>query len=40
MPPGGIEELKKHPWFQDFDWEALAQRKVLAPMSAFQGKLA
>ncbi|GAB4820005.1 hypothetical protein N2152v2_007051 [Parachlorella kessleri] len=28
---GGATELKQHPWFKGFDWEALAQRKLQAP---------
>jgi len=28
---GGVAELKQHPWFAGFDWEALAQRKMKAP---------
>ena len=28
---GGAAEVKAHPWFSGFDWEALAQRKLRAP---------
>lgn len=28
---GGISEVKSHPWFAGFDWDALAQRKMKAP---------
>ena len=24
----GTLELKQHPWFDDFDWDALAQRRM------------
>lgn len=27
----GVAELKDHPWFVDFDWEALASKKMKAP---------
>jgi serine/threonine protein kinase len=29
--PGGITEVKRHPWFAGFDWDALAQRKLKPP---------
>jgi len=28
---GGVAEVKQHPWFAGFDWDALAQRKMAAP---------
>jgi hypothetical protein len=28
---GGTAELKSHPWFDDFDWEALISRQLKAP---------
>ncbi|KAI3430680.1 hypothetical protein D9Q98_005269 [Chlorella vulgaris] len=28
---GGVAEVKQHPWFKGFDWDALAQRKMKAP---------
>jgi hypothetical protein len=28
---GGIADIKAHPWFKDFDWEAFAARKMKAP---------
>ena len=28
---GGVAEVKQHPWFKGFDWDALAQRKLKAP---------
>jgi serine/threonine kinase 32 len=27
----GNEEVKAHPWFKDFDWEALNDYKIQAP---------
>lgn len=29
---GGAEDIKKHKWFRGFDWEALLQRSVPAPI--------
>ncbi|KAL4451289.1 hypothetical protein ABPG77_009361 [Micractinium sp. CCAP 211/92] len=29
--PGGTAEVKQHPWFRGFDWDALAQRRLKAP---------
>jgi cGMP-dependent protein kinase 2 len=31
MLAGGVEDIKKHPWFEGFDWDALAARKIAAP---------
>ena len=28
---GGAAEVKRHPWFAGFDWDALAARKMRAP---------
>jgi hypothetical protein len=28
---GGVAEVKQHPWFRGFDWDALAQRRLKAP---------
>lgn len=28
---GGSKDIKKHPWFLGFDWEALAARKMVPP---------
>jgi len=28
----GIEEIKRHPFFKDIDWEALLQRRVMPPI--------
>ena len=28
---GGVAEVKQHPWFAGFDWDALAQRETKAP---------
>ncbi|KAI7838861.1 hypothetical protein COHA_007362 [Chlorella ohadii] len=28
---GGATEVKQHPWFKGFDWDALTQRKLKAP---------
>ncbi|CAD8135973.1 unnamed protein product [Paramecium octaurelia] len=27
----GPDEVKEHPWFKDFDWEKLENKKILAP---------
>lgn len=27
----GIQELKEHPWFSDFDWEACANKTMVSP---------
>jgi cGMP-dependent protein kinase 2 len=29
--PGGFDDIKKHPWLETFDWEALAARKMAPP---------
>jgi serine/threonine protein kinase len=29
---GGAEDVKKHKWFQGFDWEALVKREMTAPV--------
>ena len=29
---GGASEIKKHPWFRGFDWDALVARKVRPPI--------
>jgi hypothetical protein len=29
---GGADDIKKHKWFQGFDWEALLQRQLTAPI--------
>ena len=29
---GGADDIKKHKWFQGFDWEALVQRQLTAPI--------
>ena len=29
---GGAEDIKKHKWFQGFDWEALVKREMTAPV--------
>jgi len=29
---GGAKLVKKHPWFKDIDWDALYQRKIIAPI--------
>ena len=26
-----MKELKQHPWFSDFDWDALASRRMQSP---------
>ena len=28
---GGVAEVKQHPWFKGFDWDALAARKMKPP---------
>ena len=28
---GGVAEVKQHPWFKGFDWDALAARKMRPP---------
>jgi serine/threonine protein kinase len=28
---GSATEVKQHPWFKGFDWDALTQRKMKAP---------
>ena len=30
----GITELKSHPWFKGFNWDALASRKMRSPFTA------
>jgi hypothetical protein len=30
--PGGIEEVKAHPWFERIDWAALEARRLPAPI--------
>ena len=32
---GGVKEAKKHPWFHDFDWTALARRRVCGVFKSF-----
>ena len=34
---GGAAELKDHPWFEDFDWDALANMTMKAPWIPPQG---
>ncbi|XP_021934867.1 cGMP-dependent protein kinase, isozyme 1 isoform X2 [Zootermopsis nevadensis] len=29
---GGIQDIKKHKWFQGFDWDGLRQRTLVAPI--------
>lgn len=29
---GGADDIKKHKWFSGFDWEALLQRQLPAPI--------
>ena len=31
MLNGGANDIKKHVWFEGFDWEALSARRVEAP---------
>lgn len=31
MLAGGVEDIKKHPWFEGFGWDELAARKIAAP---------
>ena len=33
----GIEELKKHPWFIDFDWKSLFTKKMTSPFIPKKG---
>lgn len=33
MPPGGVTEVKRHPFLRKLDWDALAQRRYPAPFS-------
>jgi hypothetical protein len=28
---GGVAQVKAHPWFNGFDWDALARRELKAP---------
>jgi cGMP-dependent protein kinase len=28
----GIADIRKHPWFSEFDWEKLRDRKMTAPL--------
>ena len=28
---GGASAIKQHPWFHNFDWDAFAERKLIAP---------
>jgi len=28
MKPGGADDIKKHPWFQNFDWDRCARKKM------------
>lgn len=30
--PGGIDDIKKHRWFADMDWDALMEKRVPAPV--------
>lgn len=32
--PGRAEDIKRHAWFQDFDWDSLAARKMIPPRSS------
>jgi len=29
---GGAKSIKKHPWFKGFDWDALVEKKLTAPI--------
>ena len=31
MLNGGAADIKKHPWFDGFDWDALSARRLAAP---------
>jgi len=31
MRTGGIQDIKRHPWFDGFDWDALATRRMKPP---------
>lgn len=31
MVAGALNDIRKHPWFSDFDWDALQQRAMAAP---------
>jgi hypothetical protein len=33
MPPGGVNEVKRHPFLGKLDWDALAQRRLPAPFA-------
>lgn len=28
---GGASDIKKHPWFENFDWDSLINKKLQAP---------
>ena len=29
--PGDAEDIKKHPWFEGFDWDALLRKELIPP---------
>lgn len=29
--PEGCKQIKDHPWFSDFEWQALERREMMAP---------
>ena len=31
MQAGGIQDIKRHPWFDGFDWDAMATRRMQPP---------
>ena len=33
----GIQEIKGHEWFKDFDWTALRNKQMIAPFVPSQG---
>ena len=34
---GGISEIKAHPWFKGFDWEALYEKRMISPFVPKRG---